>query len=95
MDKSAPLVGDSLSSAVEAEIEGDVIPSMEDDVVVNGERGASNDGELASVGPGNEQMSLNDSYWRCTDGPGGGMIELFGDCSRKGNTEDSGRLGTK
>ena len=85
MDQSAPLVGSegaSLSSAVEAGIEGDVIPSMADDVAVNGKGGTSNDGKLTSVRPGSE-VSLDDLSWKCTEDPDGEMIKLFGHGHRK------------
>ena len=62
----------SLSSAAvveNSETEGDLIPSATGDTVRN------KNPQTIVVRTGNKEVSLDDSYWKCT----AEMLELFGD----------------
>ena len=70
IDQSAPLSGCTAVDAAE-------------DVIRNGARESSSEERLVVVRRGNEEMSLDDSHWKCIDGLGREMDRFFVDGSRK------------
>ena len=72
-----------MDAAENSEIEGDVFSSVAEDLVINGARESLTEEKLAVVRRGNEEMSLDDSDWKCIGGLGKEMDRFLGDGSRK------------